>query len=415
MIVNKDRIGRRLQQLSQFGKNANGGIDRNFGSTADLEAREYLSRLWESELGESVKIDPAANMWVTVPGSETLPAIVLGSHHDTVMNGGMYDGALGIILATEVLQVAKENNYKLRHPLSLVSFTAEEPNPFHLSTFGSRVATGKLGKTAVGQVTDEITGMSLAEALAKAGGSLAELDQAKLTGEDIGAFIECHIEQGKRLESQQLSLAVVSHITGIYREKIQIMGDANHAGTTIMSDRHDALLAAAEFCLAFETAVKAIGRDDVVGTIGRFEVFPNAVNIIPGQISLIMEVRTPDEQFTRAILDILTQQAAGIEAKRGITICRDILLDQAAVAMDEKIMTTLARASETIAEPYVELASMAGHDATHLAGVARAGMLFVRSVAGKSHCPEEYSDIEDIVKAAEVLLEAVVILDKELD
>jgi N-carbamoyl-L-amino-acid hydrolase len=415
LAVNKSRIHARLKALSSFGKNVVGGIDRNFGSTADLSARKHLISLLEAEIGAAVRVDPAANIWAGINGTSSLPAIAVGSHHDTVLNGGMYDGALGIILAMEVLQIIKENHVPLRHPLSMVSFTAEEPNPFNLSTFGSRMATGKLNPDKLLGVEDTIHHISLSAALAKAGGSITALAAARLQPDALSAFIECHIEQGKRLENRGIALAVVSHITGIYRETIRICGEANHAGTTLMNDRHDALLAAAEFCLAFEKVLKEIRRDDTVGTIGQLAIFPNAVNIIPGETALTMEIRTPDRAVTTTILDRLTNYIVPIETARGVRIERSILLDQASVTLDKTVMSAMENTIETMSESYLTLTSMAGHDATHLAGITRSGMLFVRSIDGKSHCPDENSHIEDIEKAGNVLLNTILLLDKELD
>lgn len=415
LSVNKTRIHERLAALSAFGKNNRGGIDRNFGSAADLAARHYLISLLKKEIDATVRIDPAANIWAKINDSSSLPSIAVGSHHDTVINGGMYDGALGIILGMEVLQVLKENNYPLRHPLSMVSFTAEEPNPFNLSTFGSRMATGKLLQDKVLHVEDATTHTSLSTALTKAGGSIMDLAAARLLNDDFSAFIECHIEQGKRLEKRDISLALVSHITGIYRENIEISGEANHAGTTLMNDRHDALLGAAEFCLAFEKVLKEVKRDDVVGTIGHMNIFPNAVNIIPGQTVLTMEIRTPNHAILVSILSALAKEIEKIETTRGVRLQRSILLDQSAVALDETVMNAMARGIKAMPEPYVTLTSMAGHDATHLASITRSGMLFVRSIDGKSHCPEENCHREDIEKAGNALLNTILLLDKELD
>lgn len=415
LVVNIERIKGRLEALAQFGRNNNGGIDRNFGSTADLAAREYLTSLLQTEIGAVVAVDPAANIWAKINTGSALPIIAIGSHHDTVQNGGRYDGALGIILAMEILSVMQERQVALRHPLALVSFTAEEPNPFNLSTFGSRMATGKLNPAKLQKVEDAIHHIPLVTALAKAGGSMEKLGEAKLSSNLLSAFVECHIEQGKRLENKGLSLAVVTGITGIYRETIRICGEANHAGTTLMQDRHDALLAVSEFCLAFEKILKDTKRDDVVGTIGHLEIFPNAVNIIPGETELTMEVRTLEGTVTKAVVERLAAPIAAIEKSRGVRFIRSVLLDQAGVALDKTVMDKMAQAMDDMAEPYLTLASMAGHDATHLASVTRSGMLFVRSIDGKSHCPEEDSMLEDIEKAGNALLQTIVLLDKELD
>lgn len=415
LVVNQERIQERLAALAQFGRNSNGGIDRNFGSAADLAAREHLISLLQTEIGAAVAVDPAANIWAKINTGSALPVIAIGSHHDTVQNGGKYDGALGIILAMEVLSVIQEQQLVLRHPLAMVSFTAEEPNPFQLSTFGSRTATGKLDPAKLQEVEDALHHLPLAAALAKAGGSLEKLGEARLSPDFLSAFVECHIEQGKRLENKGLSLAVVSGITGIYRETVRICGEANHAGTTLMRDRHDALLAASEFCLAFERILKNTKQDDVVGTVGHLEIFPNAVNIIPGETALTMEIRALEGAVTKAVVAGLAAPIAAIERKRGVRFSRSVLLDQAGVALDKTVMDKMVQAMEAMSEPYLTLASMAGHDATHLAGVTRSGMLFVRSIDGKSHCPEEDSRLDDIEKAGNALLQVILLLDKELD
>lgn len=415
LVVNKERIWNRLETLSQFGRNNNGGIDRNFGSIADIKAREHLVSLLKSKIEAEVEVDPAANIWAKINTKSSLPLIAIGSHHDTVLNGGKYDGALGVILAMEILSVVKEQQVTLRHPLALVSFTAEEPNPFNLSTFGSRLATGKLKPDMLRDVRDTIHQRPLETALSEAGGSMDKLTATKISAGSLSAFIECHIEQGRRLENKDVSLAVVSNITGIYRETILVCGEANHAGTTVMRDRHDALMAASEFCLVFEKVLKDTNRDDVVGTIGHFEVFPNAVNIIPGEIALTMEIRTSEDILTKDVLKGLASAVADIEKNRGVHFARSVLLDQAGVALDKVVMDKMAQAMDNMSEPYLTLASMAGHDATHLASVTRSGMLFVRSMDGKSHCPEEYSKPEDIEKAGNALLQTILLLDKELD
>ncbi|WP_084115284.1 M20 family metallo-hydrolase [Clostridium acidisoli] len=409
LLINEVRIIERLNLLSQFGQNNGGGIDRAFGSEADIEARNWLKNLWENELNFKVKIDSIANMWARVDGNEKLPAIVLGSHHDTVASGGKYDGAMGIILATEILQVIKENNYKLRHPLELVSFTAEEPNKFNLSTLGSRVASGKLELSSISEVE------GLKEAIKKAGGDLEKTENVKISAGAMSSFIECHIEQGRRLFDKKLSLAVVPKVTGIYREMIKVVGETNHAGTTIMEHRHDALMAASELCLGFEKIVKEIHKDDVVGTVGKLEVNPNSVNIIPGEINLVMEFRTPNFSDAEIIYKKINECILEIENERGVKIIANTMLKQIEVLMDRFIVDTLNTALEELKEPKVELVSMAGHDAVHMSSITKTAMLFVSSVNGKSHCADEYTKDEDVIKAANALLKAVLILDKELD
>jgi N-carbamoyl-L-amino-acid hydrolase len=236
-----------------------------------------------------------------------------------------------------------------------------------------------------------------------------------LSPDKICAFIECHIEQGRRLYDQGLSLGVVSTITGIYREKIEIAGEANHAGTTIMNNRRDALLAACEFNLSFEAWIKQFSRDDVVGTVGVLEVSPNSTNIIPGKVEMIVEIRAADMAVTEKSVQKIGQIANRISSTRGVTFQRTVILNQAAVKMDKQVITALHKSVEYLNEPVPDLVSMAGHDAAHIAGVTKTGMLFVQSIEGKSHCPEEKTDIRAIEKAGNALFTTIMILDEELD
>lgn len=415
ITVNERRIAERIRCLAQIGMNKEGGIDRSLGSKADIQAREWLKKLWETELEAAVAVDAAANLWAERKGKEKVKPIVLGSHHDAVANGGKYDGAVGILLATELVQSLKEANYKLRHPIKIVSFSAEEPNPYNISTLGSRLITGVLDSQQVGEATHLYTHEKLSETLKKLGGDVGKVATHLLTSDDVGAFLECHIEQGRRLTDQGLSLAVVSTITGIYREEITIYGEANHAGTTMMVNRHDALLAGAELSLFVEEAVIRQRRSDVVGTVGYLKISPNSANIIPGKAHLILEIRTSNDQALKELLAQLADKCTEIENKRQIIIKRQTILDQKAVPMDLLIRATLQQSIKTSGDSFLDLPSMAGHDSVHMVPIAKTGMLFVPSIEGKSHCPEEETRIEDIVKAGNVLIRTVIALDKELD
>lgn len=415
IFINKDRLENHLRTLATFGMNKGSGIDRSLGSEADREAREWLSQLWQEAFQTQVKIDPIANMWAGIEGEEPLPPIVLGSHHDAVKNGGRFDGALGVLMATEVVQRLKEQNHPLRHPLKIVSFSAEEPNPFNVSTLGSRTITGKLTKEDLQDVVHSETNVKLKDTIKQLGGDLEELAAAVLKPGDLRAFIECHIEQGRNLFDSGTSVGIVTKITGIYREKIRIKGEANHAGTTQMKFRHDALLAASELNVAFENLILETNKKTVAGTIGYLKVFPNSANIVPGEVELIAEIRTPDSEVLQQMIPLFEQSIVHIEKKRGVQMSRKVILNQKSIEMDDRIQKALKEAMILMEVPFLELPSMAGHDAVHMAGIAHTGMLFVPSINGKSHCPEENTSMEDIVKAGNVMLKTVLILDKELD
>lgn len=413
--INSARLMTRLQDLAKIGQNKNGGIDRQLASEADAEARKWLINCWRDELGLLVKIDPIANLWAENPESITSKKpIVLGSHHDTVPNGGMFDGALGVLMATEVMQTLLENQAALEHPLKLVSFTGEEPNSFSVSTLGTKVLSGRLRTEDLVQIKDRSTGESLQSAISRLGGDILQADAARLPPDSIAGFLECHIEQGRRLFDRQDAVAAVTCITGIYREIITISGEANHAGTTQLENRKDALSTAAEVCLAVEDIMRGNDFEDVAATIGRIFIEPNASNIIPGTAVLTLDLRTADPKKRQQALKKLGERLQEIAALRKIRIDRSLNLDQPEMPMDPLVIDSLSEAAVANGENVRLLVSMAGHDAANMARLTKAGMLFVQSVDGYSHCPQEHTHEAEIITAANVMLDAVLLLDRRL-
>lgn len=412
--IQPDRLERQLQELGQFGRNERGGLDRSTFTQAELEAREWLKNQLR-ELGLNVKIDTAANIWAKREGTDrTLPSIAFGSHIDTVPNGGLYDGALGVLIALEVMKVFEECGIKTRHPLELVSFSAEEPNPFGLSTFGSRSVAGKLNREHIEGVRN-LDGVLLTDAMRSAGGDPEHYEQARRGSKAMSAFLEVHIEQGKRLLKRDIPVGIVTAITGIYREEVTVHGTANHAGTTLMTDRQDALMAASEIMLAFEQICRDHPADEVVGTVGRIVNYPNAANIIPAKVVFNLEVRGKSRDEIQQVLDVWQTKLDEIVGSRQCSVIRQIVLDQASASMDQIVIDVCREQADALGYESLLLGSMAGHDATHMASLTKAGMLFVPSLDGKSHCPEEESRISDIEKVANVLLHAILELDRKLD
>lgn len=409
--INIHRLQSNIEELGKIGRNETNGLDRITFNKFDLQAREWFKHQLTS-LQLPYKVDAAANIWTTLGANSLLAPITIGSHLDTVPNGGKYDGALGVLIGLEILTTLIESNIETTHPISLVSFTAEEPNPFNLSTFGSRVVTGRLKKQDIEYVQTS-SGIPLQTALASVGGSIERIETAQVSPQAIAAFLEVHIEQGKRLINKGIPIGIVTAITGIYREEITFIGDANHAGTTLMKDRNDALVAASKFVVAFEEILRLDPADEVVGTIGQFVISPGASNIIPSEVKLLMEVRGDTKERIRKTVAQLDQTLRELFEHQPIKIHRKIILDQAPAQMDQDVINTFVY-SVPPDETYLLLGSMAGHDTAHLSSITKAGMLFVPSIDGKSHCPEENSTIEDIEKVANVLLQAILKLDHDL-
>lgn len=409
--INIHRLQSNIEELGKIGRNETNGLDRITFNKFDLQAREWFKHQLTS-LQLPYKVDAAANIWTTLGANSLLAPITIGSHLDTVPNGGKYDGALGVLIGLEILTTLIESNIETTHPISLVSFTAEEPNPFNLSTFGSRVVTGRLKKQDIEYVQTS-SGIPLQTALASVGGSIERIETAQVSPQAIAAFLEVHIEQGKRLINKGIPIGIVTAITGIYREEITFIGDANHAGTTLMKERNDALVAASKFVVAFEEILRLDPADEVVGTIGQFVISPGASNIIPSEVKLLMEVRGDTKERIRKTVAQLDQTLCELFEHQPIKIHRKIILDQVPAQMDQDVINTFVY-SVPPDETYLLLGSMAGHDTAHLSSITKAGMLFVPSIDGKSHCPEENSTIEDIEKVANVLLQAILKLDHDL-
>ncbi|WP_077211941.1 Zn-dependent hydrolase [Bacillus dakarensis] len=409
--VDPKRIQQRLEELGRYGRNEQGGIDRTTFTKAELAARYWLRHELVA-LHLDVRIDEAANIWARRKGrDESLPVIAFGSHLDSVPNGGMYDGALGVVLALEVMTVLQERGIQTVHPLELVSFSAEEPNPFGLSTFGSRAVSGKLKKKDILSVTDS-SGRRLMDALKEAGGDPQRFEDAVRKHDDFSAFLEVHIEQGKRLLEYEIPVGVVTGIAGIYREEVRISGEANHAGTTAMHDRRDALLTAAECILAFEHVIKNYLDQDVAGTVGQFAVKPNATNIIPGEVIFSVDLRSQNRKVIDEILLVWEIRMKEILRSRSAVVHRRVILDQFPVGMCKELIEICEETSGILGYPSLLLGSMAGHDAAHMATLTRTCMIFVPSIDGKSHCPEEKSRIEDIEKTGNVLLNSILAIDE---
>lgn len=415
--INGARLLRRLQELARIGANAQGGIDRQLASVADIEARAWLARCWEQELGLTVRTDAVLNLWGegaagTEPGRKPL---IIGSHHDTVPNGGRFDGALGVLMATEALQSLQEQDIALRHPVWLLSFAGEEPNGFSISTFGSKVLCGRLTSADIAKLKHRDTGEPLMAAIDRMGGDAAAIDSARLQPGCFAGFMECHIEQGRRLIDAGETAAAVSCITGIYREVIAVAGEANHAGTTLYKDRRDALAAAAEVVLAVESLIKDPALAGVAATIGHLEVSPNASNIVPGAVTMSLDLRTADPDLRKQAMAKLGAAVEEIAARRQVTITRTLNLDQAEMPMHETVRTAIHDACVEAGQRDQLLVSMAGHDAANMARLGPAGMLFIASVDGYSHCPQEFSRDTDVVAGANIFLRALCLMDRRLD
>ncbi len=373
------------------------------------DARTWLQNEMEAA-GLSTFVDAVANVIGRREGTDvSLPPILVGSHIDTVQAGGRFDGVVGVVGALELARRLEETDTRLRHPLEVVDFTAEEPTDFGISAVGSRGMIGELSADML-SATNAV-GQTLADVLKSVGGRPDTLTaEARYKG-DVAVYFELHIEQGPVLEQKGLSLGVVTGIVGIERVRITVTGQASHAGTTPMKLRQDALTGAAEMVLVLEALCRSREESGVVGTVGRLSVEPNAANIVPGKVEFLVEVRSIHSQRIEDVMGEFMQQTEELAVKRGLKIITEFVSSSSPVQIEKPVLEIVQAACEATAPPAIRLPSGAGHDANQIAQIAPVGMLFVPSKNGLSHCPEEWTEMEAILKGVESLIQTVLLYD----
>ncbi len=407
--VDAGRIEEDLNALSQY-------IDPVYGGWTRLSFTDVYEngRKWiEGRMGEaglSVHRDEAANIVGRMEGTVTgLSPILVGSHSDTVRGGGRFDGTIGVLAGIEIARLIRESGIKLQHPLEVIDFTAEEPTDFGISTVGSKALAGNLTEQML--ALNDPSGRSLFEAIAEAGGDPSRLNSAVRGRESIRVFLELHVEQGPVLEESGMIIGAVEGIAGIDRYLVSLAGRADHAGTTPMHRRHDALAGAAEILLVLEEICRGRERADLVGTIGRISVEPNAANVIAAQVDLNAELRALDSDLITGAAEEFLRHGRKLAEDRDLEFSFQRLSRTDPVAVPSELFTLIREACEETSDKTMSLVSGAGHDANQMAGIAPAGMIFVQSRGGRSHCPEEYSDIHHIAKGVEALFRAVYKID----
>ena len=405
--INPARMNQTLDELGHLGE-SHDGMDRVAYSAADIAGREYTIKLMQ-QAGLDTRIDTAGNIIGRCAGSDdALSAIALGSHTDTVPKGGKYDGALGVMASIEVVRTLKERGHLTRHPLEVISFTNEEGTRFHRWLVGSRSMAGLLQQEDLEAVDDH--GFGLEPCLSDIGGDLSRISQAVRSPGDLAAYFELHIEQGPYLYQSGTPIGVVTGITGRAVFEVEIEGKANHAGTTPMSTRRDALVSASKLVLAVQkmAAEQEICR---VSTVGSIKAIPNAVNVIPGKASIGLEFRDTDMEALAAAEQELRRITDNAAINDGVNIEVDRHRFTSSVPITPEMQALVAEAAENCGLSWEPLPSGAGHDAQAIATIAPMAMLFVPSVDGISHSPEEYSTPEDCANGTQVLLELLLLAD----
>ena len=404
--VNDQRINAHLTALAEFGKNPEGGVSRVAYSDFDKQGRASVVE-WMRAAKLDPRVDLAGNIIGRRAGTDaSLKPLLFGSHIDSVPGGGNYDGDVGTLSAIEVAQTFAEHNITTRHPLEIVCWQNEEGG-----LIGSRAVSGQLETRELKNTTN--SGKTIEQGIAFIGGDPSKLAQVRRNKGDIAGYIELHIEQGGTLEKEKINIGVVEGIVGIKQWDVTITGMQNHAGTTAMTDRHDAMLAAARYVEMVNRVVTSVpGRQ--VGTVGRIQPFPGATNVIPGKVVCSLELRDLDQKKIDSLFATIQAESKKIGAMNGTTFAFTPIHDNVPAPSDPRMRSIIASAAKALGLTSKVMPSGAGHDAQAMATIGPMGMIFIPSVGGISHSPKEYSTPRDIANGANVLLQAVLAADKLL-
>lgn len=397
------RAWARLEALRQF-TDEPGKITRLYLSPAHRKSIDFTVEMMREAGCDSVHIDALGTVVGRYEGTRAgRPALLIGSHIDTVKDGGAYDGALGVIAGIGIVEALKNKNLRLDFAVEILAFGDEENVRFPANLTSSRALAGTLPKEALDAKDED--GITIREALRQCGFDPEGVAALKRDPSSVIGYVEVHIEQGPVLEAEHLSVGIVTAINGATRWALTVKGEAGHAGTVPMALRHDALSAAAEMALVIERLGQ---RDpDLVATVGKFQTLPGAVNVVPGEVRFTLDARSPNDEKRNALTGDIAAQCHAIAKKRGVQLAIEPMSSSPATPMADAFVRGLSDAvSRRQITPRL-LASGAGHDAMAMADLCPAGMVFVRCKGGISHNPAESMTVEDCDVALDVLLDFV--------
>jgi hydantoinase/carbamoylase family amidase len=396
IAIDRGRFLEDLKAQGRIGWREGEGLFREAYSPEYLEARHFIRRRME-EAGLKTRLDSVGNLFGRLEGTDgKAPVLLAGSHLDAVKGGGILDGPLGVVSALEALRAISEQGIRPRHSLEAVGFIAEEGGPLG-GTFGSRAFTGLMETPPAPEV------------LAEFGLSPEDVKAAKGDLDSYGAYLECHIEQGPVLWRRGLAVGIPTAIVGITRYRVTVTGAANHAGTTPMRERKDALYEALGVIRNWINFVRS--QEKVVCNVGFLDVEPGQIGIVPGRVSFGVEIRSTEDSRMAEAAESLKKLLSEMESCSGEA---ELWVEKPPVRLDEGLVRAIESVSEELGYESLLMPSGASHDASPLARVMPAGMLFVPSVGGVSHSMEEFSEDEDMVKGATVLANTLLRLDREL-
>jgi ureidoglycolate amidohydrolase len=408
LAINQERLTAEIEALAAFSEAEPPAVTRVVFTPMDLKARAWIQARCV-EVGLSVRQDAIGNTFARWTGSDpALPVVGTGSHIDAIPNAGKYDGVVGVLGGLEAIRSLREAGVRPQHSIELLIFTSEEPTRFGIGCLGSRLLSGTLSPEAAKELMDN-DGGSLEEVRRKVG-MKGDLKEVKLAESYYKAFVELHIEQGPLLERESKALGVVQRIAAPASLRIVIEGVGGHAGAVLMPDRHDALCAAAELILVIEQAARSTGAADSVATVGICDVFPGAVNSIPGRVLLTVDIRDTNLQRRDVVMQVVDEACHATSARRKVAIQSKLINADPPAECGPTIVAALAQSCERLGLSFLSMTSHAYHDSLFMARIAPVAMLFIPCRNGYSHRPDEYSSPEDIARGVLVLAETLATL-----
>ncbi|WNS77544.1 allantoate deiminase [Bacillus sp. DTU_2020_1000418_1_SI_GHA_SEK_038] len=392
----------KLDWLSQYGKDPEGGVTRLLYSKEWVDAQHALKEWMENE-GLEARFDEIGNLFGTLKGKNTNETVLTGSHVDSVKNAGKYDGPYGIVSGILALKYLKQIYGEPLRNIEVVSMAEEEGSRFPYAFWGSKNIVGLAKREDVENISD-FEGIPFVEAMKNAGFGFR--DETKEPRKDLKAFVEVHIEQGSVLETEKKSVGVVHSIVGQRRFTVEIVGEANHAGTTPMGYRKDAVYAASQMIYEMISMARKVG-DPLVATVGKIEVLPNIVNVVPGKAIFTIDVRHTDKAAIESFTDQLTAKINEVSRDHGVETTIDMWMDADPVPMDQKVVELIEKQCKENGLNYKLMHSGAGHDSQIFAPVVPTAMLFVPSLKGISHNPAEFTEPSDLAEGVKALIGAL--------
>ena len=402
--LDRERFERTMAEQAAIGATDEGGLDRLALSDADREVRDWFVSALE-DVGLETRIDAMGNTFGRRTGAETGEPVLVGSHLDSQPNGGIYDGALGVVAALELVRALEDRGIETTRPVEVVNWTNEEGSRFQPAMMGSAVWAGESDIEEVYATTDR-EGKRVEDELERIGYLGSEPAEPR---DEYDAYLELHVEQGPFLEQAGAQVGIVTGIVGLSWGELTFVGEANHTGPTPMNARSDALVAAADTVTAIRRLSMNLG-ERTVATVGSLSVAPDSINVIPGEVTMTWDVRDPADDIVEKARERVLEEARAAAAREGVELSHEDRMRAPSVSFAGRCVDAVAGAAENCGYDARRLSSGAGHDATHLASVCDTGMIFAVSEGGISHSPTEYTSPEDCYAAANTLANAALSL-----